>query len=62
VNDTERAKILARLKRELRETFPVVAEDRYVSCPICGQFYDVRDFTEVYYHDDTAHKPMKADA
>lgn len=58
----ERSRALRALAKRLRDETPVVEADHYMRCPVCGQFFDVRDFTEVHYHDDQPHTPMKADA
>lgn len=62
MEEVERSRRLAELKRRLFGSDAVVLADRYLACPVCGQFYDVQDFTEVYYHDNEPHGPMKADA
>ncbi len=58
----ERDKVLRQLARQLSDEEPVVEGDYFMRCPICRQFFDVRDATEVHYHDDMPHPPMKADA
>lgn len=57
-----RKQALERIARELMDQIPVSEAGRFVSCPVCGQFYDTLDFAEVHYHDDAPHDPMKADA
>lgn len=57
-----RTRLMQTLAKRLAEEAPVVESDYFMRCPMCGQFYDVRDDTEVYYHDDRPHPPMKADA
>ena len=49
---------LARIARELIYNLPVLDAGRFVSCPICRQFYDTLDAAEVHYHDDAPHDPM----
>jgi hypothetical protein len=58
----DRTRLLRRLAQQLGDAIPVVESDHFARCQVCGQFYDLRDFTEVYYHDDVPHDPMKADA
>jgi hypothetical protein len=58
----QRSRLMKELAKRLSAEMPVVESDHFMRCPTCGQFYDVRDFTEVYYHDDHPHPPMKADA
>lgn len=62
MNEEARKQALARIAKELGDNIPVAEEGRFVSCSVCGQFYDTLDFAEVYYHDDAPHAPMKADA
>jgi hypothetical protein len=62
MDEAERTRALARIARQLSDAIPVVDHDHFVRCQVCGQFYDMRDFTEVYYHDDAPHDPMKPDA
>lgn len=62
MKEAARKEALARIARELSDNIPLVEEGRFVSCPVCGQFYDTLDFAEVHYHDDAPHQPMKADA
>jgi hypothetical protein len=50
------------LRRYLEIALPVIETNQFVRCEVCGQFYDMRDFVEVWYHDDEPHLPMKADA
>ena len=58
----ERGRVMRALAKRLAREVPIVESDHFMRCPVCGQFYDVRDFTEVYYHDDHPHSPVKADA
>lgn len=53
---------LARIARELNDSIPVIDAARFRRCDVCGQFYDSLDLTEAYYHDDSPHDPMAADA
>ena len=62
MKEEERVERLRRLAQQIAQVIPVVDKDHFVSCPVCGQFYDVRDFVEVYYHDHEPHEPMKGDA
>jgi|GEM_PF-2963482 len=62
MEEAERTRRLTELKRRLFGADATILGDRYMACPVCGQFYDVQDFTEVYYHDNEPHLPMKADA
>jgi hypothetical protein len=62
MDERERTRTLARIARQLGASIPLVEQDHFIPCPICGQFYDMRDFTEVYYHDDSPHDPMLPDA
>lgn len=62
MDEEQRTRTLARIARQLGSDIPLVESDNFRPCGVCGQFYDVRDFTEVHYHDDTPHPPMKPDA
>jgi hypothetical protein len=50
-----------RIEGKLR-TPPIEEIEHFMACPMCGQYFDLRDFTEAHYHDDTPHEPMKPDA
>jgi hypothetical protein len=50
-----------RIEGKLR-TPPIEEIEHFMACPTCGQYFDLRDFTEAYYHDDDPHEPMKPDA
>ena len=58
----DRTERLRRLAQQFDQVLLLVDKDHFMRCPVCGQFYDVRDFVEVYYHDYEAHEPMKGDA
>jgi hypothetical protein len=62
MDPAERSRLLKRLARRIGAAIPVVEDDHFIACPKCGQYYDTRDFTEVWYHDDHPHPPMKPDA
>lgn len=62
MEQSERERRLGQLKRRLLGSEEVKLVDRYMSCPVCGQFYDVQDLTEVYHHGDAPHSPMRAQA
>lgn len=62
MEEEERTERLTRLAQQIDQVIPIVDKDHFVACPVCGQFYDVRDFIEVYYHDFEPHEPMKPDA
>ena len=62
MKEEARKQALERIAKELMDQIPVAEAGRFVSCAVCGRFYDTLDFTEVHYHDDTPHEPMKADA
>ena len=62
MDEEERAKLLRRVARQLGDSMPFVQNDHFMRCAVCGQFFDLRDFTEVYYHYDGPHTPMKAKA
>jgi len=62
MDQLERDRVLRRLARQFGDAIPVVETDHFMSCPVCGQFFDKRDFTEVYYHDEEPHSAMMADA
>jgi hypothetical protein len=62
MKEEPRKQALQRIAKELMDQIPTAEQSRYESCRVCGQFYDTLDFTEVHYHDDAPHHPMKADA
>ena len=57
-----RSRRLELLRHHLEIALPVIEPGKFVQCEVCGQFYDARDFVEVWYHDDEPHERMKADA
>lgn len=61
MDELDRNRLLARLARQFGNVIPVTETDHFLSCPVCRQFVDMRNFAEVYYHDDQPHAPRKTD-
>ncbi|PZV34388.1 hypothetical protein [Mesorhizobium kowhaii] len=41
---------------------PANEQENFMTCPICGQQIDMRDFRQVAHHDDPEHEPLELDA
>jgi hypothetical protein len=39
---------------------PVDERDNFMTCPICGQRLDMRDFRQVAWHDQRGHRPLES--
>jgi hypothetical protein len=58
----DRPRKLEQLRQQLETALPLIEADQFMRCAVCGQFYDVRDFVEVWHHNEEPHHPLKADA
>lgn len=38
---------------------PADVRDNFMTCPVCGQQLDMRDFRQVAWHDQPQHEPLE---
>ena len=41
---------------------PPREEHHFMSCPVCGQAFDMRDLRQVFWHDEPEHEPLELDS
>jgi hypothetical protein len=57
-NEAERFSCLNQIRAELIGSEPADEADHFLTCPTCGQAFDLRKLGDVFHHHKPMHKPQ----